>query len=354
MFSGSPTRVIPLVLQRQVEIPGEQQVFLIEQPGQGRYQTQTVPVPHSGEVLCQTLALGLCGSDHRAWQGTMPAVQYPRVPGHEAVARVVDDPIGKYTGMFVVINPYKNCGVCTACVHNKPNACRANQTLGVQRDGLARAYFTIDHERILGVPVDHEQDARRFYLVEPLAVAIHAVERLGNVAGCTCLVAGYGTIGKLLARHLRASGATVIVVDRARQEERLNGVTYLCNQELSNVDLLAELATLVGRQGVDVTLEAAGAGQMVDLCLRAVDFGGRVLLIGHSQDVIGLRGSDVVFKELNIIASRNATRLNFREAISLLRLNPQWYQIPEKHYPADQMVQAFEEPQTEKVVIDHV
>lgn len=353
MLSGSPTRVIPMLIQEREEIPSEQQIFLIEQPGQGRYQTRNVPVLHNGEVLCRTVALGLCGSDHRVWQGIMPAVSYPRVPGHEVVAQVVEDPQCKYTGMFVTVNPYKNCHACLACQSNKPNACQNNQTLGVQRDGLAQEYFTIDYEHLLGLPVDHVQDARRFYLVEPLAVALHAVERLGRVAGCTCLVAGYGNIGKLITRHLRAQGASVIAVDRAMQEERLDGVTYLCNRELNNVDIIGELNVLTGEYGVQVAVEAAGAGQMVDLCLRTVGFGGRVLLIGHSQDVMGLRGSDVVFKELDIIASRNATRANFREAISLLRLNPKWYQLPEVHYPKEQLAQAFSEPHKKKVVIDY-
>ena len=89
-------------------------------------------------MLVRVARAGLCGTDLSTFLGKNPLVTYPRVIGHE-IAGIVVHAGGALSnvreGTAVAISPYKNCGACVACRRGRPNACRNNQTLGVQREG---------------------------------------------------------------------------------------------------------------------------------------------------------------------------------------------------------------------------
>ena len=112
----------------------------IEQQGRTRVVAIAAPEPQPGDVLLRIRTVGFCGSDRNTYRGLNPLVSYPRVPGHEIAGTVerigADVPDGLFRpGMDVTVVPYTACGVCAACRRGRANACRDNQTLGVQRDG---------------------------------------------------------------------------------------------------------------------------------------------------------------------------------------------------------------------------
>lgn len=349
----------PLVIDSSV-----QSKFVVAAPQQGHPEHFLGwPTPKTSEVLCKTIRVGLCGSDHRVWQGTMPAVQYPRVPGHEVVAQVIHDPLRKLTDKYVVVDPYQSCGQCYACRAGRANTCEHNQTLGVQRDGLLVRYFTIPRTKVLGLPVATREEAKLYHLTEPLAVANHVLQRAGPVAGKLCLVTGYGNIGRLVSKRLLAEGAQVLVVSHQLDHDlNSNNATGIATRialstgqiaTLTNEGIMGYIDELTAEQGVTIAIETAGAGDMVALCLEATHTAGRVVLVGHSRETTEFYGSTVVFRELEILGSRNATRADFRQAIKLIQADPQWYRLPETHYPESQILEAFTRPHTGKVVIDY-
>jgi phosphatidate cytidylyltransferase len=97
--------------------------------------------------LLQTRLIGLCGTDLSTFRGKNPLVEYPRIPGHEIAATIVETgakvPSELRPGMNVTVYPNTACGKCASCKRGRTNACKFNQTLGVQRDGAMREYFTI-------------------------------------------------------------------------------------------------------------------------------------------------------------------------------------------------------------------
>jgi len=111
--------------------------IVLARPGFATVNDVTEPRAAGGEVLLQVRIVGLCGSDLNSYRGRNPLVSYPRVPGHEIAATVVDP--GPSTnwqaGTNVTLLPYFGCGRCAACQRGRPNACLDNQTLGVQCDG---------------------------------------------------------------------------------------------------------------------------------------------------------------------------------------------------------------------------
>ena len=98
------------------------------------------PTFASDEILLKIKYVGFCGSDLSTYLGKNPFVEYPRIPGHEIAATIVDKgedvPITFNSGDKVTVVPYTNCGICSSCKAGRFNACQFNQTLGVQRDGV--------------------------------------------------------------------------------------------------------------------------------------------------------------------------------------------------------------------------
>ena len=151
----------------------------IDRPGLAQIVDRPRPVAGPGEVLLQVAFAGLCGTDLSAFLGKNPLVEYPRVIGHEISGQVVDigpGVDGAWRGVKAAVSPYKNCGACPACRLGRPNACRDNQTLGVQRDGALAEYAAVPASRLVPsrtLPLDV------LALVEPFSIGMHAVQVLG-------------------------------------------------------------------------------------------------------------------------------------------------------------------------------
>src|SRR5690606_35699612 len=134
--------------------------------------TRPEPACAADEVLLRVQTVGYCGSDLNTFRGLNPLVSYPRVPGHEIAASVAA--VGAavpqerlYEGMLVTVVPYTACGRCPSCRRGRSNACRDNQTLGVQRDGALTEWIAVPWDKVLaaeGLP------AEELALVEPLSV----------------------------------------------------------------------------------------------------------------------------------------------------------------------------------------
>ena len=116
----------------------------IEEPGKVVVKDIDKPVRKPGEALLKMLYGGICGSDLGSYRGANAYVSYPRIPGHELAAEIVEideNDKGLKPGMIVTCNPYFNCGSCYSCRRGLVNACTDNQTMGVQREGGFAEYI---------------------------------------------------------------------------------------------------------------------------------------------------------------------------------------------------------------------
>ena len=126
--------------------------LVIESPGVISILKEEMPTPSVGEVLLRLHYVGFCGSDLSTYLGKNPMVSYPRVPGHEisgvihAIGEEVPDDL--QVGDPVTVVPYTSCGDCPSCRRERSNACRENQTHGVQRDGAMQEYMTVPWQRM--------------------------------------------------------------------------------------------------------------------------------------------------------------------------------------------------------------
>lgn len=292
----------------------------ITEPGRVEIGSIEKPVADTGEVLLRVRAVGLCGSDLNTYRGKNPMVSFPRVLGHEVGAEVAalgrDVPEGLEIGDTVTVSPYTACGNCTACRAGRPNCCRYNETLGVQRDGAATEYIVVPFEKVIpvrGLPFD------RAALIEPLSVGMHAANRAGVSPGEWVLVFGCGVIGLGAMVASVYKGARVIAVDvddEKLAKARGLGVEETINSRIEDLD--ARVGEITGNDGVHVVLEAVGLPETFRKAVDLACFAGRVVYVGYSKAPVEYETRLFVSKELDIRGSRNAMAEDFYDVARMI------------------------------------
>ena len=296
--------------------------ILINKPGEVQIRETEKPTPQKGEALLKVLYGGICGSDLGTYRGTFAYVSYPRTPGHEFSAEIIEigeNDKGLKPGMIVTCNPYFNCTTCYSCERGLVNCCTTNQTMGVQREGAFSEYITMPIERIYD---GGGLSAKTLALIEPFCISYHGVSRSNVKKGDKVLVLGAGTIGVLAAVAAKALGATVYISDIAKQkldyaykEFNLDGI--ILNDSPENFE--SQVSDITNGNGFDVTIEAVGLPSTFQNCIDAATFGGRVVLIGVGKKNLDFNFTMIQKKELNIFGSRNALKKDFLELIEIVK-----------------------------------
>jgi threonine dehydrogenase-like Zn-dependent dehydrogenase len=96
--------------------------LFLHKPGHASIETTPEPVATNGHILLKVQMVGLCGSDLNSFRGLNPLVSFPRIPGHEVCATVVQGDSSLAKGTNVALSPYTNCGQCASCRRGRPNA----------------------------------------------------------------------------------------------------------------------------------------------------------------------------------------------------------------------------------------
>ncbi|MBR2995713.1 MAG: alcohol dehydrogenase catalytic domain-containing protein [Lachnospiraceae bacterium] len=296
------------------------------------------PVRRPGEVLLKILYGGICGSDNGSYKGSFAYAHYPLIPGHEFSAQIVDvdedNPCGLKKGMIVTCNPYMNCGHCYSDRHGTVNACMNNQTLGCQRDGAFREYFTIPQERCID---GKGMDPKTLAAIEPLCISWHGVSRAAIHRGERVLIVGAGTIGLLAAFAAKYYGAEVTLCDiipqKLERALKMGAASHVIfNDPADPGRFMREVGEQTGWEdfvdgggnaqhvanGFDVTIEAVGLPSTFQCCIDAACYGGRVVLIGVASKPLDFAFNIIQKKELAIYGSRNAKTEDFRMLIDLV------------------------------------
>ena len=235
------------------------------------------PIPGAGEIKLQVMAVGICGSDlHWFTEGGIGDAQleHPLVLGHE-FAGVTED------GQRVAVDPALPCKQCELCQHGHPNLCKQVILAGHgTQDGALRERMAWDEKNLFPIP-----DALTYAdgaMLEPLGVAIHAVDLAHLKAGMTIGVFGCGTIGLLIVQLARLCGATTILatdrqIHRVEAAKALGATKAMLAEDGAEI---GEVMAATGWRGVDVAFEVAGDQAAVETTFAAATPGGKVILIG--------------------------------------------------------------------------
>lgn len=258
-------------------------VVRLHGPGDLRFSIEPEPSPGEGEVLIEISATGICGSDlHWFQSGAIgdAKLDQPLVLGHE-FAGVVRSEHSQYAQQPVAVDPAIPCLRCEYCLEGNPNLCASLRFAGhAAQDGSLRQ-FVVWPERCV-FPLPDQISSEEGALLEPLGVAIHAVNLSQLHPGMKVGVFGCGTIGLLIIQLARLNGVDEIIATD-RTTHRLEAArhfgarhTFLVGEDWSD----ERVWSATGGSGVAVAFEVAGADQAVEAAVAAARPGGKVMLIG--------------------------------------------------------------------------
>jgi L-iditol 2-dehydrogenase len=235
----------------------------------------------------------------------------PLVMGHEAsgvVAEVGEAVSRVRPGDRVTMDSTISCGHCAACGRGDINLCTSRRILGVACDEFSQhgafAEFVVVPQHVVyplppNVPFEHAA------LVEPVSVALHAVSRLQNLAGCTAVIVGSGMIGLLVIQALRMGGCKqVIAIDIEDSRLKLAsdlGATATVNSRQS--DPVDGVRKLTNGKGADVAMEVVGNAPALTTAIGCVCRGGQVGLVGNVSPEVPLPLQVVVSREITLVGS---------------------------------------------------
>jgi L-iditol 2-dehydrogenase len=255
-------------------------------------------------------ACGICGSDVHGMDGSTGRRRPPIIMGHEASGVTAEVGAGVkdwMPGQRVTFDSTIYCGACEFCRRGQVNLCNCRRVLGVScedycRDGAFADFVTVPQRVLYAL-----SDALSFEhaaLVEPFAIALHAVRRASVTARETAVVIGCGMIGLALIQTLRATGCKQIIAldvapDKLAQAKKL-GASHVIDSAGAP---LPEILSLTGGLGADHAFEAVGIGATVDLAVRCVRKGGCVALVGNLAPKVELPLQLAVTRELSLLGS---------------------------------------------------
>jgi L-idonate 5-dehydrogenase len=301
-----------------------------------RLETRTLPPIEPGMVLLSVRRAGICGSDLHYFEHGFCGAFVPTQPfilGHEMAGTVeaVSESVGGLPhGTRVAVNPARSCGVCDYCRAGRVSLCRGaimlgNASTSPPTDGAFAEYVAVHSSQCH--PLPPELDDGRGAMLEPLAVALHALTRAGSVAGRRVLVTGAGTIGLLVALTARAFGAAPVVISDPIAERRAVaaalGIDGIVDPASVNFD---ERLKEFSGDGFDFAFEASGAAAALRQSFGLVRRGGTIVQIGTLPvDDIPLPAGQLMVREIKLLGSFRYANV-FEDGIRLLasrRIDPQ-------------------------------
>ncbi len=243
-----------------------------------------------GEVLVEVKAAGICGSDIPRIYRT-GAYSHPLIPGHEfsgVVAEVGEGADERWKGKQVGVFPLIPCGCCIPCQRGQYEMCRHYSYLGSRRDGGFGEFAAVPEENL--VPLPDSVLFKEAAMLEPMAVAAHAMRRLSLKVEDRILVWGLGTIGLLLVMLLREAGYEHVLAvgnkEFQRQAALKLGLGRDCYYDgagagFSKREFGRWLQEHTGGAGVDVFFECVGKNETVSSAVDLTAPGGKVMLVGN-------------------------------------------------------------------------
>ncbi len=290
-------------------------------PGKIEFHDVPVPALADGQVLVRMKRIGVCGSDIHVFHGKHALTPYPVVQGHEVsgvVEKVAPGVTGFAPGDPVTFQPQVTCGTCYPCRHGQYHICDQLKVMGFQTTGAASDFFAVDAAKVLHLPkgMSLEHGA----MMEPLAVAVHALGRGGGAARKKVLVLGAGPIGNLVAQAARGMGAAdVIITDMSEYRLELAarcGVGGGVNP--SRVDLHDEVKRRFGEGKADLILECVGVQKTIEQAVAVARKGTDIIVVGVFGDKPVVDMGTVQDRELRLIGTLMYQEPDWREAIRLV------------------------------------
>jgi 2-desacetyl-2-hydroxyethyl bacteriochlorophyllide A dehydrogenase len=274
--------------------------------------------PGPGEVLVAVRRVGICGTDHHAYNGMQNFLVYPRVLGHELAVEVLEVGAGVThlrPGDLCAVLPYVSCGTCRACQWGRTNCCERIKVLGVTEDGGLCERMVIPAALLFADP---DLTLDQLVLVETLGIGWHAVARARPQPEDRVLVLGAGPIGLAVAQAARHRVEHLLIADISAERVGCAAASGL-DTLLVDGDVAAQVLDRSDGGLPSVVFDATGSRQSMEAAFGLTGSCGTLVFVGHTTESLRFENPSFHARELDLRASRNATVSDWSEVITSAR-----------------------------------
>ncbi len=314
----------------------------------GKIEFREIPIPEikDDEVLIKITHIGICGSDIHVFHGEHPFTSYPVTQGHEVSGEIVS--VGKDVAAFkpgqkVTVQPQVTCGKCHPCRHGKYNLCEELKVMGFQTTGMASQFFVTDAARVIALP--EKVSLVEGAMIEPLAVAVHAIRRAGDISGMKIVVLGAGPIGNLVAQTAKGLGAAEVMItdisDFRLKKAAECGIDHCINTKAENLG--EAIAKTYGPDKADVIYDCAGNNVTMGQAIQYARKGSMIILVAVFASMASIDLAVANDHELDINSSMMYRREDYVTAIELVQSGKVKLQpLVSKSFPFKQFSDAYQ------------
>src|SRR6202045_928140 len=276
-------------------------------PGKLELTERPLSDPPPQHVRVRVEACGACHSDSATVEGLLP-IQWPRVPGHEAVGQIdmIGDGVeGWEVGQRVGVGFLGgNCGHCQYCRDGDLVNCTNQGYTGVQHDGGYAEVMIVKASGLIAVPDDLSSVNAAPLLCAGLTT-FSALRNSPARAGDLVAVFGVGGLGHLGVQYARRMGFEVIAIDRGADRAELSkklGAHHYIDSDTTDV-----AKALQERGGAQMVLATASGGKAVAAALGGLRRGGVVISLGATDEPIEVSAFELLFKQLGVDGALTGT-----------------------------------------------
>ena len=305
-------------------------------------------------AIVRVLGCGLCGSDIVKFREKI--VHNGAVLGHEIVAVIdeIDSETNFKKGDKIVTSHHIPCGECVYCKHGNVSMCEHFKSTNIFPGGFSeKVYVSEEHLKNVAhlVPDDITDEEISFY--EPLGCCVRAIKRCGLIKGDKVLVVGLGSIGLLMGEGIKAMGYKVygcdLLEDRIALGNRL-GIESYNSLNLEEFDKILQEKSGGIYGGIDAVFMTSGADKALDVALRVVRKGGKILVFSSTPKNTGYPNNEVYYKELTVLGSYSPSPKDLKDSFELLTTRKVNMKGLTTVYPLDKVQQAFEDTVSNKIL----
>lgn len=274
----------------------------------------------SGAII-KTSGCGLCGSDIVKFRQKL--VKDGTVLGHEVVGEIVE--INSQTdfnvGDKIVSSHHIPCFDCVYCKNENYSMCQHFKKTNIVPGGFSEyIYLSEEHLKNVAVKVPSHLSEVEASFYEPLGCCVRAVKRADLREGSTVLVVGLGSIGLLMGQALKAFGMKVFGCDLI--QERIDLALELgFDAAFNSFDLEAsreKIMSLTDNFGAGAIFMTSGADQAIELALKTVMNGGKILVFASTPRNFGYANNEIYYRELTVMGSYSPAPVDLHDAMDLL------------------------------------
>jgi L-iditol 2-dehydrogenase len=296
---------------------------LLLEPGRFALEEAPLPIPSPGDALVKVAAAGICGSDLHIYRD-QSFIKPPIVLGHEfsgTVAAVGSAVRAVSVGQRVAVNPGINCGTCFYCSAGAANICERQLCIGACAEwpGAYADYVRLPAANLIPLPdsLSLEQAA----LIEPLAVAMRALDKAILSGQSRVVILGLGTIGQLVAQVCRARGAPCIITADPLPARRRLSEQLAADAALDPTDHAPStiVTRWLGGIGADIVFDTASSAASFGMALALLQRGGRYVDVGEAVRPVEFDLNMLAFYEIELTGVNMHLTRNFDAALDALQ-----------------------------------